>query len=121
MQRLDTVPTPAVLRDVDESWHLMIVGDAAMSPYELIAPHGCIDYWVRNEEPGVVWLQRLRERMPRSVWLNPEPQVAWELTSTRIVRKVFPDMYPLTLDGLDEAVERLRRPQGHPFQGDLRR
>lgn len=107
--RLETIPTMEALRQLDDSWFLLVVGDAAMSPYELTAPGGCIDYFHHNDEPGLVWLQKLRETLPRSVWLNPEPEAYWSITSTQLVRRVFTDMHPLTLGGLDAAVRRLRR------------
>ncbi len=102
------VSTTEVLRKVDDNWVLLIVGDAAMSPWELTAPGGSIDYWHHNEDPGIVWLDRLRKKVPNAVWLNPEPQKWWEIPSNHIVRKVFSDMYPLTMGGLDEAIERIR-------------
>ena len=109
LEREETIPTKQVLKDVDASWCLLIVGDAAMSPLELTAPGGCIDYFFHNEEPGVLWLAKLAQAMPRAVWLNPEPEEAWGITSTRIVRRVFPRMSPLTLEGLTSAVEALRK------------
>lgn len=107
--RHESVPTRKLLREVDDTWRLLVVGDAAMNPAELLLPGGCIDYSTNNAEPGVVWLTRLREAMPCSVWLNPEPRAYWEIPSTQIVRKVFSDMQPLTVDGLGEAVRTLRK------------
>lgn len=109
MARRDGVRTLDVLKDMDDSWHLMVVGDAAMSPYELTVPGGCIDYAVHNDEPGLVWLDRLKKTVPRSVWLNPEPAPYWALPSTQLVRRVFPEMYELTLAGLESAIEQLAR------------
>lgn len=112
IQRGETIATADVLRDLDSSWHLMIVGDAAMHPMELTAPGGCIDYYMHNEEPGLVWLQKLQQRFPRSVWLNPDPPDYWQIASNRLVRRVFPDMYPLTVDGVTTAVSKLMLNQG---------
>ncbi len=56
----------------DQSWKLIFVGDASMSPYELIQPGGAIDSW--NAEPGQVWLRRMLAAYPRAVWLNPTPE-----------------------------------------------
>ena len=109
MQRLATVRTLDVLSQVTPEWCLLIVGDAAMSPYELTAPGGAIDYDQHNAETGLAWLARLRETLPRSVWLNPEPEPYWEMTSTRLIRQVFPAMETLTAEGLGRAVTRLRR------------
>jgi uncharacterized protein with von Willebrand factor type A (vWA) domain len=93
---------------MDETWHLLVVGDAAMNPYELLAPGGCIDYFVQNEEPGILWLDKIKKKIPASVWLNPEPEQWWGIQSCQIVRRVFPDMYPLTIDGLTNAIDRLK-------------
>jgi uncharacterized protein with von Willebrand factor type A (vWA) domain len=64
-----------------------------------------------NEEPGLVWLNRLKESFPHLVWLNPEPEDQWPyVESIRIIRRLFDGrMYPLTLDGLSAAMELLRR------------
>jgi uncharacterized protein with von Willebrand factor type A (vWA) domain len=64
-----------------------------------------------NDEPGVTWLQRMRETFPHSVWLNPEPQGEWGYTeSIKVVNQLFDGrMYPLTLDGLTDAMNLLRR------------
>ncbi|MBC7659948.1 MAG: VWA domain-containing protein [Chitinophagaceae bacterium] len=104
----ERVPTLDVLLTVDSSWIVIWVGDAAMSPYELTAPFGAIDYFQRNKDPGLVWIDRLKKHFPRSVWLNPEPKEMWGRASNQLVRSVFPDMYPFTLDGIDEAISALR-------------
>ena len=108
VQRSETVPTMDVLAEVDDTWHLLVVGDAAMNPYELLAPGGCIDYFVQNEEPGVLWLDKIKKKIPASVWLNPEPPQWWGIQSCQIVHKVFSDMYPLTIEGLANAIDRLK-------------
>jgi len=99
--------TTHLLKEIDSSWSLIFVGDAWMSPYELTRTGGAIDFAHRNDTSGLAWLYRLRERCPNSVWLNPEPEHIWPASSIRIVRRVFP-MYPLTLDGLGDAVDVLR-------------
>ncbi len=109
VSRMEGEPTLDVLQCLDDSWMLIVVGDAAMSPYELTAPGGSIDYFHHNEEPGLVWMARVRQKIPHSVWLNPEPEPYWQIPSTRLVRGVFPEMYPLSLEGLGHAVEQLRR------------
>jgi uncharacterized protein with von Willebrand factor type A (vWA) domain len=78
-----------------------------MSPYELTMAGGNIDYFTHNADPGIVWLQRLKSRLPRAVWLNPEPRMHWDITSNQLVRSVFKDMFPLSVEGLTEAVSRL--------------
>lgn len=106
--RREGAPTGTVLRDLDHTWYCVVVGDAAMAPYELTLEDGVLDYFSRNTTTGLTWLKRIAERFPRSVWLNPEPQRYWGLPSTAIIRQVF-DMFPLTIDGLDLSIERLRR------------
>jgi hypothetical protein len=100
-------PTSHVLRNLDQTWSVVLVGDAWMSPYELTHANGAIDYMHRNTDTGLTWLQRIRQRCPSSVWLNPEPQKIWNAPTIHLIRQVFP-MYPLTIDGLTEAVDVLR-------------
>jgi hypothetical protein len=98
-----------ILHKYNRDYRLIVVGDAAMSPYELLQVGGSVDHF--NDEPGLVWLTRLRESFPHMVWLNPEPQGDWEYTeSIRIVRSLLEGhMYPLTLDGLSAGMNFLRR------------
>ncbi len=109
LEQGQSVPTLSVLRELDRSWMLIVVGDAAMSPYELTEVGGAIDYFERNQEPGLVWLARLRQHFPCSVWLNPEPVGFWQRPSNQLVRRVFKDMYPLSLEGLDGAIAHLKK------------
>lgn len=104
--------TMDVLAELDPSWILITVGDAAMNPNELLSKGGAIDYFYYNKDPGIVWLQRIRERLPKSIWLNPKPKSQWDIASNRLVRDVFHDMYPLTIDGLTEAIQVLNRSKG---------
>ena len=108
MHRYEGESTEQVLRDLDRQWFCVIVGDAAMSPYELTAPGGAVDYYQNNPVPGITWLHRIRDRFPRSVWLNPEPLRYWNITSTQLIRGVF-DMFPLTLEGLESSISHLRQ------------
>lgn len=106
MQQRHGEPTAEVLARLDSSWSIVFVGDAWMSPYELTHVGGAIDLSYDNRVAGIEWLRKLRERCPRSVWLNPEPPQIWQAPSIRFVRSVFP-MYELTLDGLRDAVDTL--------------
>jgi uncharacterized protein with von Willebrand factor type A (vWA) domain len=101
--------TRALLAELDATWSCIVVGDAAMAPTELTAAGGSIDAYHMNEEPGLTWLARIRERFPRSVWLNPDPPPpdGWWHATTRWIRQVFP-MYHLSASGLSAAVTRLR-------------
>jgi hypothetical protein len=84
------------------------VGDASMSPYEIMQPGGSIEHW--NDEAGAVWMGRITQRFARHVWLNPEPENRWDyIASTGIVRQLLDDrMFPLTIDGLDRAIKALK-------------
>ncbi len=104
-------PTTQLLRTFGPDYCVVLVGDASMSPYEITQPGGSIEHW--NEESGAVWLQRITAHFPRLVWLNPEPEARWQSTpSIRLARELVAErMYPLTLAGLDGAIQELRRPQ----------
>jgi uncharacterized protein len=107
MTRADSLPTADVLRRLDNRWKVLVVGDAAMHPAELIEPHGGIDPRTTSPTPGVEWLHRIADHFDRSVWLNPDPQQHWDdYRTVRIVRQLFP-MYPLSVDGVTDAVQAL--------------
>ncbi len=101
-------PLTEVMRTYGHDYKLVFVGDATMSPYEIVQPGGSIEHW--NEEAGAVWMKRLLASFPHHVWLNPEPRERWEFTpSVRITRELFEErMFPLTLDGLDRAMRTLQ-------------
>lgn len=100
------VSTLDVINQTDPKTLLIIVGDASMAPSELTEKFGAVDYWHRNESPGLVWLHRLRKRFSRAVWLNPMPKEWWGGWTTQLVQQLYP-MFPLTLDGLDESIDAL--------------
>lgn len=104
----ERTPLARVMHTYGHDYKLVVVGDATMSPYEILQPGGSIEHW--NGEPGAVWMKRLLASYPRHVWLNPEPQEGWEFTpSIRITRELFEDrMFPLTLAGLDRAMRTLQ-------------
>jgi uncharacterized protein with von Willebrand factor type A (vWA) domain len=103
------VPTDELLRTYGSDYRVVIVGDAAMSPYEIIQPGGSVEHW--NAESGEVWLTRLCDTFERVVWLNPTPERAWSYSqSASIIRRVIADrMHPLTLGGLEAAMKYLSR------------
>ena len=88
---------------------LVIVGDAAMSPYEVSHPGGSIEHM--NEESGAVWIKRLTTAYHSAAWLNPTPEAYWgHSASTSLLKTLMDDrMYPLTLEGLDDATRALAR------------
>ena len=106
MAGADAVPTGDLLRRLDSRWKLVVVGDAAMHPAELLEPYGNIDPRRTSPTPGIAWLQRMATHFERSVWLNPEGPAYWEADTTRIIRRLFP-MFHLSVDGLAAAVQAL--------------
>jgi uncharacterized protein len=105
----ERIPTLDLIHTYGPDYKAVFVGDAAMSPWEIIQPGGSIEHW--NAESGETWLTRLLHQWPHSVWLNPTPQNSWRYAeSTQIIQHVFGgQMYPLTLAGLDEAMKSLSR------------
>jgi uncharacterized protein with von Willebrand factor type A (vWA) domain len=107
LRRRSAVPPGDLFRSLDERWKVVLVGDAAMHPHELMSPFGNIDPRQEVETTGVWWLQRIAEHFRRCVWLNPDPEKAWTHTqSTRVIGSVFP-MFHLSVDGLEKAVAAL--------------
>ena len=107
-RRFDRVATWDILHKYGPDWKVIFVGDAAMSPYELVQAGGSVEYM--NEEPGALWLKRIADHFRHLIWWNPEPPRAWEYTrSTQIVlQTVGPRMFPLTLDGIARGIDALR-------------
>jgi uncharacterized protein len=106
MLRADAVPTGDVLRRLDGRWKVVIVGDAAMHPAELLQPNGNIDPRRTAPTPGIEWLHRIATHFDRSVWVNPEKPAYWDAQTAQLIRRIFP-MYHLSVDGLGDAVRAL--------------
>jgi uncharacterized protein len=106
---VEQVPVIELIRTYDRSWRIVLVGDASMSPYEIEKESGSVERW--NDEPGEVWLRRLLDAYPRAVWLNPVPEQYWSgTTSIGMINRIIEGrMFPLTLDGIDRAMRRLKR------------
>ncbi len=100
-------PTSRVLKRLDHTWSVCLVGDAWMSPYELTHTGGAIDYYHSNQVTGLDWLRKFRDRCPNSIWLNPEPHRIWNAPTIHLIRQVYP-MFELTIDGLTEGIDVLR-------------
>jgi hypothetical protein len=98
-----------ILHKYGHDYRVIIVGDAAMSPYEILQPGGSVEHW--NDEAGDVWLRRLRATYEKAVWINPVPEDEWEFTqSISITHQLMEgQMYPLTLRGLEDAMTFLSR------------
>jgi uncharacterized protein with von Willebrand factor type A (vWA) domain len=103
----ERVPTTEITHKYGPDYKLVFVGDATMSPYEIVYAGGSVEHW--NEEPGAVWIKRLLNAYPKAIWLNPEPQKRWEYTpSVKLTRELMDDrMFPLTLSGLDDGIRSL--------------
>jgi uncharacterized protein with von Willebrand factor type A (vWA) domain len=101
------IGTTEVMRTYGTDYKLILVGDATMSPYEITQPGGSVEHW--NAEAGSVWLQRLIRHFPKFAWINPQRQSHWrQSASIEITRELLEGrMYPLTLRGLDEAIDAL--------------
>ncbi len=97
-------PTWDVINTYPKDYKVILVGDAFMSPYEITYKGGSVEHW--NEEPGLLWAQRMLDQWPNAIWLNPRPETRWEHTpSTMIVREVMANrMFPLSIDGLDRGL-----------------
>jgi uncharacterized protein with von Willebrand factor type A (vWA) domain len=105
----DRTPVWDILHKFGHDHKLVIVGDAAMSPYEVTHAGGSIEHM--NEEAGAVWLKRLTDTYPSAAWINPTPEAYWgHSASTTIIRQLMGErMYPMTLEGLDTAMRELSR------------
>ena len=97
-----------LLADCGPHYKLIMVGDALMAPYELLQAGGSIDMSEEDRVEGIVWLMQLEDHFERTVWLNPEPQKYWHGNTIEYIRQVF-EMYPLTVEGLGEAVKHLTK------------
>jgi uncharacterized protein with von Willebrand factor type A (vWA) domain len=109
-RKAETLPTLDLMHKYPRDWKVIIVGDAAMAPYEITHSGGSVEHW--NEESGAVWIQRLVDTWPELIWLNPQPEQWWEHSySTRLIQDIIGPqrMFPLTLEGVDKAMKELGR------------
>ena len=105
----ERTPTVEIMHKYGHDYKLIFVGDATMSPYEILQPGGSIEY--ANEEAGAVWLRRMLDVYPKAVWLNPEPEQLWPYRqSISIMREIMESrMYPITIEGLERAMRYLSK------------
>mgnify|MGYP000066233700 FL=1 len=98
-----------LLRKYTKDYKVIFIGDGMMAPYEVTHVGGSVEHW--NDEAGAVWLQRVRDTFDKVVWLNPVPDSQWGWSgSLKAVRDIMEDdMYPLTLNGLEDAMRHLTR------------
>ncbi len=101
--------TAEVIRTFGPDYKAVFVGDAAMSPYEIVQPGGSVEHW--NDEAGETWLRRAFDHWPSAVWLNPTPEAHWRYTPSigMIERLISGRMFPMTLSGLEQAMKALGR------------
>ena len=102
-------PTWEVLRTYGSDYKCIFVGDATMSPYEVLHPGGANEHW--NPESGQTWLQRATTQWPAHLWINPTPKPYWHHThSIRLITEIFGGkMVPMTLDGISQGIQELGR------------
>ncbi len=105
---MDGVPLSELFAECDKRYKVLLIGDALMAPYELLERTDASGWYHPQGTEGIVWLMRIAEHFPKSAWLNPEPPDGWFRNTIEVVRRVFP-MFPLTLEGLGEAVGYLSR------------
>ncbi|MEY4249246.1 MAG: hypothetical protein RJA87_879 [Pseudomonadota bacterium] len=105
----EKINTWDVLHKYGHDYKVIFVGDATMSPYEITYPGGSVEHW--NEEPGAVWVDRVTQIYPSTVWLNPTAERHWDYTpSVGVMKQLVSDrMFPLTIEGLDKAMKELVR------------
>lgn len=105
----ESTPLMDLLHRYPSDYKVIFIGDASMGPYEIFSRFGSVEQM--NEEPGAAWMQRITEYFPKLVWLNPVPESAWRYTqSIGLTRDLVQGrMYPLTLEGLSEAIRYLAK------------
>jgi len=106
IERKEAISTTYLLRTLPSDYKLILVGDARMGPWELVQKYGAIDYYERNEIPGIVWLKHINDHFNHCVWMNPDEERFWIHPTVTMIGKLFP-MFPLTIDGLSQALRKL--------------
>ncbi|MEB0136167.1 hypothetical protein QN362_12570 [Actimicrobium sp. CCC2.4] len=102
-------PTWDILRKYPADTKLIFVGDATMSPYEILQAGGSVEY--NNEEAGAEWLQRFTHAFPKFIWLNPEPEGLWQYRqSIAVIKQLMNNrMFPVTIEGLERGMRLLSK------------
>jgi uncharacterized protein with von Willebrand factor type A (vWA) domain len=106
IERGEPVFTNHLLHTLSGDYKVIIVGDASMAASELMSRHGAIYYQDMNETPGIEWLKRITDHFTHSAWLNPDQPSTGRHPTVSAVGNIF-SMYPLTLDGIERAVQKL--------------
>lgn len=107
-RRHDRIATFKMLHQFNRDYKVIIVGDAMMSPYEIVSNGGSVEHY--NDEAGLIWLQRIQQHFSSLVWLNPNNERGWNyFESTKIIQEVFKNkMFPLTINGITKAMKALK-------------
>jgi uncharacterized protein with von Willebrand factor type A (vWA) domain len=108
-RRDQVTPTQDIINKYGPDYKLIFVGDATMSPYEILSPNGSVEF--NNKESGATWINRLLGHFPNFAWLNPEPESVWQYRqSIDIMKNLMKDrMYPVTISGLETAMKQLSK------------
>ena len=98
-----------IIHKYSRDYKVIFVGDASMSPYEIVQPGGSVEHW--NDQPGRYWFEKLTDNFDKVAWLNPVPEEQWHWTqSIEIIQHLVDDhMYPLTIEGLESAMAYLSK------------
>jgi len=99
-----------LIKKYDNSYKVVLVGDAAMASWELTERYGSIYYYHRNEMPGIYYIKELARHFKNNVvWLNPELiRPEWAPWTRKIISSIIP-MFDLTIEGIEEAMDYLRK------------
>ena len=105
----ERISTLEILRTYGKEYKCIFVGDASMSPYEIISPGGGNEHF--NDEPGNVWLERAINQWPSNIWINPLPKKNWRYShSTSLIKEIFKNrMFPLSINGIEEGTRILTK------------
>jgi uncharacterized protein with von Willebrand factor type A (vWA) domain len=108
IERNEPTGTEALLHNLGRDYKVVLVGDAMMASTELTHKYGSVNYYERNEKPGILWLKQIADHFSHCVWIKPEEDIYWNRRhpTVAMVGKIFP-MFPLTLEGLGEAIKKL--------------
>jgi uncharacterized protein with von Willebrand factor type A (vWA) domain len=108
-RRDQVTSTQDIINKYGSDYKLIFIGDATMSPYEILSPHGSVEH--NNRESGASWVNRLIDHFPHFAWLNPEPESVWQYRQSIDIMKglMKGHMYPVTMNGLENAMRQLSK------------
>ena len=103
------VPTTNIVQKYGSDYRVIFVGDASMSPYELLSVGGSVEYM--SQDTGQAWLKRIIGHFDKVAWLNPEAQSYWQYTQTiGLIKDIMGgNMFPMTLHGVEDMTRYLAR------------